>query len=382
MDSKLVEHVNKRISNWSKSSKNNVQPKCHSDSRLCLLTSQSSESKFCLSSHTDRNSCFSQVSEDRDFSVAKSDSSDFTLSHMTSDQDDKDFSLQLSSHSASKRDSNSIISLLGMSDREKTRLQSIDNDPSMQQKSVDINCLPTYQTDIFTAPDRVYTSPSDDRDSSNASLWDGSRNIKMSSTECVESGRNFEVSIDESAHSVSADCFSLGKLELFSAADWSVDFESDERDSLVPCWSATSEQLNVDFSPPQRLPDSFPRGSYTLPCSAKMGLAHRKPVGLLAKVRHPDDCHSGIRTFVSHNLLNVRELSCSLGGNEADVYGEHPMSGGLHFPSAVECQNVGSVTRQVTIPITFGDVVEYKRVFIAALQGQSLWCLLRVSTVD
>lgn len=140
--------------------------------------------------------------------------------------------------------------------------------------------------------------------------------------------------------------------------------------------------MNVDFSPPQRLPDSFPRGSYTLPCSAKMGLAHRKPVGLLAKVRHPDDCHSGIRTFVSHNLLNVRELSCSLGGNEADVYGEHPMSGGLHFPSAVECQNVGSVTRQVTIPITFGDVVEYKRVFIAALQGQSLWCLLRVSTVD
>ena len=46
------------------------------------------------------------------------------------------------------------------------------------------------------------------------------------------------------------------------------------------------------------------------------------------------------------------------------------MAGQLYFPTAEECESSVTPTRQITVPVTFEDVMQYKQVFKAALRGE------------
>ena len=42
----------------------------------------------------------------------------------------------------------------------------------------------------------------------------------------------------------------------------------------------------------------------------------------------------------------------------------------MYFPTADECDGSITPTRQITVPVTFEDVMQYKQVFKAALRGE------------
>ena len=46
------------------------------------------------------------------------------------------------------------------------------------------------------------------------------------------------------------------------------------------------------------------------------------------------------------------------------------MAGQLYFPTAEECESSVTPTRQITVPVTFKDVMQYKQVFKATLRGE------------
>ena len=49
---------------------------------------------------------------------------------------------------------------------------------------------------------------------------------------------------------------------------------------------------------------------------------------------------------------------------------QRSMAGQLYFPTAEECDSSVTPTRQITVPVTFEDVMQYKQVFKAALRGE------------
>ena len=46
------------------------------------------------------------------------------------------------------------------------------------------------------------------------------------------------------------------------------------------------------------------------------------------------------------------------------------MAGELFFPSAENCDSTVTPTRQVTVPVAFENVMQYRQVFKAALRGR------------
>ena len=155
-----------------------------------------------------------------------------------------------------------------------------------------------------------------------------------------------------------------------------VESDSDDKDSFVPCWSAVSEKSPIGHHfPPQRAQNSFKPDSYTLPQSAKMGRAQKRSLGL-QKTRSsvtwlPDGCSHKLDR--EKGVSSVTELCNDFMDNKVRKSVGQSMTGELHFPSVLECERTGSLSRQMSIPVMFSDVAEYKHVFVTALQG---WCLI------
>lgn len=188
---------------------------------------------------------------------------------------------------------------------------------------------------------------------------------------------NLESTIDSPVTSLTVDHCSHTDGDFFSISDPPVESQVhvDVRDSFVPCWSAASEKEKTSvsdcLSPPQRIPESFQRGSYMLLKSSKMGIPQRRSVGLQRLNSSVSWLPDGGRDEPARREIvsRVREVFDASVETRVGKSSGWLMTEELHFPSVVECEKFGSLSRQVSIPTTFCDVAEYKRVFIAALQG-------------
>jgi hypothetical protein len=343
LDTKLIKHVNQRISNWKQSDKENIPSQTTSDYLPCTSEQRLYQDPLIIGSQL---SCLA--------------------THDPSDQNEKGFAVHLVEQRSPKRDSKSILSLLGMNMSHEIPTGKATNSAGLSSAD-NPTASSCFYSSLFDEPNRLQDHPVDHQQSLNDSLLNEAESWELND---LFPENNEELKVPEFDCSVDI----LDRTERVHDSEESLTREHDHTSNsfFTGVSPIESNSVNKEHVPksssigfnflPQRAQNLFKPGCYTLPQAAKKGSVHKRSLGL----QRPRNS-SQLSDCCSHKLSRqgvlstVTEVCKSIGQS---------MISELHFPSVLEWERAGSgsLSRQMSIPITFSSIAEYKHVFVTALQ--------------